>query len=159
MPDFGAPEKAENLTFWSDSTNFVQVRCDVYTATNTGLSGLTANGLENSQFFALFPKAVSPDGFRSQPKARKVIIRFLEIAPQRSSIRAVADFKAITCPPPQKFIECTDLDFTTAPAIALIQCCAVVLFLFLSVSVGKDILFCNFWLRLGLVRIANVYGF
>jgi hypothetical protein len=73
-------EKAENLTFWSNSTDFVQVRFDVYTATNTGLSGLTANGLENSQFFPLFPKAVSPDGFQSQPKAPKVIIRFLEIA-------------------------------------------------------------------------------
>jgi len=26
-------------------------------------------------------------------------------------------------------------------------------------SVGKDILFCNFWLVFRLVRIANVYGF
>jgi len=26
-------------------------------------------------------------------------------------------------------------------------------------SVGKDILFCNFWLVLWLKRIANVYGF
>lgn len=42
---------------------------------------------------------------------------------QRLSIRAVADFEAITCPPAQKFIKCTDLEFTTAPAIAFIQCC------------------------------------
>jgi len=41
---------------------------------------------------------------------------------QRSSISAVADFKAITCPPLQKFIKCTDFDFTTSPAIALIHC-------------------------------------
>src|SRR5690606_5879883 len=46
---------------------------------------------------------------------------------QRPSIRAVADFKAISCPPPQKFIKCTDLDFTTSPAIAFIQCCMSVL--------------------------------
>src|SRR5690606_13936320 len=42
-------------------------------------------------------------------------------------IRAVADFKAIICPLPQKFIKCADLDFTTSPAIALIQCCMPVL--------------------------------
>jgi hypothetical protein len=38
-------------------------------------------------------------------------------------------------------------------------CCAVVLCFRLSVSVGKDILFCNYWLQRGLVRIVNVYGF
>jgi hypothetical protein len=41
---------------------------------------------------------------------------------QRSSIRAVADFKAISCPPPQKFIKCTDLQINAVPAIALIHC-------------------------------------
>ena len=64
---------------------------------------------------------------------------------QRSSIRAVADFKAITCPPPQKFINCTDFDFTTSPAIALIQCWAIVLFLFCP-CVGSDTLFDKLWL-------------
>src|SRR5690554_5317154 len=49
---------------------------------------------------------------------------------QRSSIRAVADFEAITSPPPPKFIKCTDLDFTISPAIALIQCWQLVLFEF-----------------------------
>jgi hypothetical protein len=44
--------------------------------------------------------------------------------PERSSIKAVADFKAIICPPPPKFIKCADLDFTTSPAIAFIQCCS-----------------------------------
>ena len=38
-------------------------------------------------------------------------------------VRAVAGFKATTCLPPQKFIKCTDLDFTTSTAIAFIQCC------------------------------------
>ena len=32
-------------------------------------------------------------------------------------------------------------------------------FVRISFSVGKDILFCNFWLKHWLVRIANVYGF
>ncbi|EMY79942.1 hypothetical protein pgond44_14338 [Psychroflexus gondwanensis ACAM 44] len=35
-------------------------------------------------------------------------------------IRAVADFKPISCPPPQKFNKCTNLEFTTSHAIALI---------------------------------------
>src|SRR5690554_67320 len=47
---------------------------------------------------------------------------------QRSSIRAVADFKAIICPPLPKFIKCTDFEFITLPAIALIQCWAIVLY-------------------------------
>jgi hypothetical protein len=44
-------------------------------------------------------------------------------------IATVADFGAITCPPPQKFIKCTDLDFTASPAIALIQCCTTLFFI------------------------------
>lgn len=47
---------------------------------------------------------------------------------QRSSIRAIADCKAITWPQPQKFIKCSDLEFTTWPAIAFIQCWQQVLF-------------------------------
>ncbi len=54
---------------------------------------------------------------------------------QRSSIREVADFKAINCPPPQEFITCTDLEFTTSPAIAFIQCCVLPIFLIVCISV------------------------
>jgi len=67
---------------------------------------------------------------------------------QRSSIRAVADFKAITCPPPQKFIKCTDLRFTTSPTIALIHCWAIVLLF--RPCVGSDTLIDKLWL----VRLA-----
>src|SRR5690606_15666731 len=68
------------------------------------------------------------------------------ISAQRSSIRAVADFKAITCPPTQNFIKCINLKFITSPAIALIQCCAIVLSFLSSVCVGKDTLFDKLWL-------------
>ena len=70
----------------------------------------------------------------------------VQIAHQRSSIRAVADFKAITCPPTQNFIKCINLKFITSPAIALIQCCAIVLSFLFSVCVGKDTLFDKLWL-------------
>ncbi len=63
---------------------------------------------------------------------------------QRPSIRAVADFRAITCPPPPRFIKCIDLEFTTSPAIAFIQCCMPVLFL--RPCVGAAILFGKFCL-------------
>jgi len=75
---------------------------------------------------------------------------------QRSSIRAVADFKAITCPPPPKFIICTDLEFTTSPAIAFIQCCMPVLFL--RPCVGQPYSLASFGLCCCLERFANVYG-
>src|SRR5690606_5156013 len=76
---------------------------------------------------------------------------------QRSSIRAVADFKAITCPPPPKFIKCTDFEFTTSPAIALIQCWAIVLFLFRP-CVGSDTLYDKLWLVRWLELLGNVCG-
>src|SRR5690606_4853634 len=75
---------------------------------------------------------------------------------KRSSIRAVADFKAITCPLPPKFIKCTDLRFTTSPAIALIQCCMPVLFL--RPSVGQPYSLASFGFCGCFERLANVYG-
>ena len=53
---------------------------------------------------------------------------------QRLSLRAVADFKAITCPPPQRFIKCKDIELRASPAIALIQCWGIVLFIFQILS-------------------------
>ena len=61
-------------------------------------------------------------------KQKRKIIYAIGYWLQRSSIIVVSDFKAVTCPPPPKFIKCTELDFTTPPAIALIQCYAIVLF-------------------------------
>ena len=43
----------------------------------------------------------------------------------RSSIKAVADFKAITCLPPQVFNKSIYLDFTTSPAIFFRPCVGV----------------------------------
>ena len=47
---------------------------------------------------------------------------YLFNAPQRSSIRAVADFKAVVCARPQWFAKGIKHEFTTSPAIAFIQC-------------------------------------
>ena len=65
---------------------------------------------------------------------------------ERLSIRAVADFKAITCPPPPKFIRCTDLDCSTSPAIAFIHCCAFVVFFVRLSALAKTYSFAIFGL-------------
>jgi hypothetical protein len=72
--------------------------------------------------------------------------------------RVSRDFKAITCPPQQKFNKCTDLEFTTSPAIALKQCCCNRAFFSFVRAYGKTTPIDSFCCAV-LERFGNVCGF
>ncbi len=63
---------------------------------------------------------------------------------RRYACMCSSGLEVLSCPFSTKFLRSTDLRFTTSPAIAFIQCCAIVLSFLSSVRWGRHTL-CQAW--------------